>query len=107
MLITNIDITDLLISGQVGVVKYFKFLLGKVDIICKSFDDINADKRLRETDSLSRHNSWVPIKRTDTHINIGNSYISASIQRTQFPLTLAWECTTPMDLRVNLTKIGH
>ena len=35
MLITNIDITDLLISGQVGVVKYFKFLLEKVDIIAK------------------------------------------------------------------------
>ena len=33
MLNTNIDITDLLINGQIEVVKYFKFLEHKVDII--------------------------------------------------------------------------
>ena len=43
-----------------------------------------------QTDNLSRCNSRVPIERTDTHINIGNSYISALIQQTQFPLTLSW-----------------
>ena len=41
MLTTNIDI----INGQIGVVKYFKSLWDKVDIIYKKFDDINAGKK--------------------------------------------------------------
>ena len=77
MLTTNTDITDRLINGQIGVIKYFKFLGDRVDIIYIKFDNINAGKRLIQTDNLSRHNSWVHIKRTGTHINIGNSYISA------------------------------
>ena len=63
------------------------------EIIYIKFDYINAGKRSIQTDNLSRHNSWVPIKRIDTHINTGNSFISALIQRTQFTLTLAWACT--------------
>ena len=66
MLTTNIDI----INGQIGVVKYFKSRWDKVDIIYKKFDDINAGKKMIQTDNLSRHNSWVPIQRTDIHINI-------------------------------------
>ena len=61
MLTTNIDITDHLINGQIGVFKYFKFLGDKVDIIYMKFDDINAGKRLIQADNLSRHNSWIPI----------------------------------------------
>ena len=82
MLTTNIDVTDHLINGQTGVAKYFKFLEDKVDTVYIKFDDINAGKRLIQTDKFFRHNSWGPIKRADPHINIGNSYISASIQRT-------------------------
>ena len=78
---------------QIEVVKYFKFLGDKVDIIYITFDDINTGKRLIQTDTFSGHNSWIPIKRTDTDTNIGNSYISASIQRTQFPITLGWAYT--------------
>ena len=52
MLTKNIDITDPLINGQIGVVKYFKFLGDKVDIIYIKFDDINAGKKLMQTDSL-------------------------------------------------------
>ena len=89
MLTTNIDITDRLINGQIGIVEYFKFLGDKVDIIYIKFDNTNAGKRLIQTDNLSRHNSRVPIKKTDTYIHTGNSYISASIQQTLFPLTLA------------------
>ena len=82
MLTTNIDVTDHLINGQTGVVKYFKFLEDKVDTVYIKFDDINAGKRLIQTDNFFRRNSWRPIKRADPHINIGNSYISASIQQT-------------------------
>ena len=43
MLTTNIDITDHLINGQIGVVKYFGFLGDKVDIVFIKYD-INAGK---------------------------------------------------------------
>ena len=46
MLTTNIVITDRLINGQTGVVKYFKFLGNKVDIMYIKFDGINAGKKL-------------------------------------------------------------
>ena len=58
MLTTNIDVTDHLINGQTGVVKYFKFLEDKVDTVYIKFDDINAGKRLIQTDNFFRHNSW-------------------------------------------------
>ena len=105
ILTTNIDITDRLINRQIGVVKYFKFLRNKVDIIYIKFDDMNAGKRLIQTENISRHNSWVPIKRTDTHINTGNCFISASIQQTQFPLTLAWACTIHKVQGLSLPKL--
>ena len=54
MLTTNIDITDSLINGQVGVVKYFKFLGDKAEITYIKFDDINAGKKLIQTDNLYR-----------------------------------------------------
>ena len=109
ILTTNIDITDRLINEQIRVVKYFKLLAGKVDIIYIKFDEINADKKMIQTDNLSRHNSWVPIKRTGTHITSGNSYISTLIQRTQFPLTLVWACTIHkvQGLSLPLVKISH
>ena len=85
MITTNINIVvNRLINGQIGVVKYFKFLGDKVDIMYIKFDNMNAGKKLTQTDSFSRRNSWVPIKRTDIHINIGNSFISASIQQNSF-----------------------
>ena len=37
-------------------------------------------KKLKQTDNRSRYSNSVSIERTDTHINIGNSYISGSIQ---------------------------
>ena len=65
MLITNTGITDHLINRQIEVVKYFRYFGDKFDIINIKFDDINADKKLIQTGYLSRHNSWVPIKRTE------------------------------------------
>ena len=53
MFTTNIDTKDRLINGQIGLVKYFKFLGEKVDIIYIKFDDINTSKRLIQTDNLS------------------------------------------------------
>ena len=54
--------------------------MDKVDIMYIKFDDKMLAKKLKQTDNLSRCSSWVPIERTDTRTNFGNSYISASIQ---------------------------
>ena len=51
MLTTNIDITVCLSNGQIGVVKYFKFLEDKVDIIYIKFDDINRQLGTRSFSS--------------------------------------------------------
>ena len=105
MLTTYIDITDRLFNGQIGVVKYFKYLGDKVDIIYIKCDDINAGKKLIQAGNRSRHNRWAPIKKTDTHINIRNSYISASIQWTQFLLTLEWAYTVHKVHGLSLPKL--
>ena len=109
ILIKNIGITDPLINGQIGVVKYFEFLGDKVDILCIKLDGKNAGKKLIQTDNFLRHNSWIHFKRTHTNIDIGNSYISEETQQTQFPVALAWACTIHFfnGSRVKLTKISH
>ena len=53
---------------------------------------------------IKRKSKWVPIKRTDTRISIGNSYVSASIQRTRFPRTLASACTVHKVQGLSLPK---
>ena len=104
MLTTNINITDCLVNGQIIVVDYFKFLGDKVDIIYIKFDNINAGKKLIQPDNLFRCNSWISIKKTGADINIGNSYISALLQRTLFPLTLAWAGTIHKVQGLSLSK---
>ena len=64
ILTKNIGITDPLINGQIGVVKYFEFLGDKVDILCIKLDVKNAGKKLIQTDNFLRHNSWIHFKRT-------------------------------------------
>ena len=64
ILTKNIGITDPLINGQIGVVKYFEFLGDKVDILCIKLDGKNTGKKLIQTDNFLRHNSWIHFKRT-------------------------------------------
>lgn len=77
---TNIDIIDCLVNGVIGVIKYFKFFRENGDIIYIIFDDVNAGKKSIQTDNVSRCNIWISIKIIETHTNVGNSYISTSIQ---------------------------
>lgn len=83
---TNIDITDCLVNEVIGVIKYFKFFRENGDIIYIIFDDVNAGKKSIQTDNVSRCNIWISIKIIETYTNVGNSYISISIQWTQIPL---------------------
>ena len=55
-LINNIDISDRLINGQIGVVKYTKLVAGKLTKIYVSFDDNQAELSAMSLDDLSgRH----------------------------------------------------
>ena len=42
---------------------------------------------------LGRQKSWVPIEKCETEISVKKGSASPSINRTQFPLTLAWAST--------------
>ena len=92
MLINNIDISDRLINGQTGVVKYIKSTAEKKKKLKYVFFGDNQ-ARLREIfhDDLSRRHQWVPIERTETSFSIRKK--SFTMKRTQFPLTLPYACT--------------
>ena len=51
-LINNIDISDRLINGQIGLVKYIKSVAGKITKIYLSFDDNLAGIRTMSHDDL-------------------------------------------------------
>ena len=86
----KIDIQDRLINGQMGVKKYFEIVDSAVSTIFTELDDPEADRKLIGAKRLARQNNWVPVKRTDRNIFVGNSCNSLLIQGTQFPLSLSW-----------------
>ena len=91
MLINNIDISDRLINGQIGVVKYIKSTAEKITKIYVFFDDNQVGLRGISHDELSQRHQWVSIERTKASFSIRKK--SFTIKRTQFPLTLSYACT--------------
>ena len=70
MLIDNIDISDRLINGQIGVVKYIEPDVGKITEIYVSFYDNQARLMALSHDDLIRRHQWVPVERTEASFNI-------------------------------------
>ena len=109
MVTTNVDLSDRLINGQIGTVKYFVLNQNEVDTIYVAFDDTSAgQKRINGNDVIARNNRWVPIRREETSIYISkNRTTSPAINRTQFPLMLSWSCTVHkvQGLSINAGKI--
>ena len=95
MITTNIDLSDRLINGPIGTLKYISINQNEVDAIYVAFDDVSASKiRIKGNDLIARNNKWVSIKREETSIYINKYKItSPAINRTQFPLMLSWACT--------------
>ena len=93
MLTVNVDIKDQLINGLMGIVKHFENTEHVVSTIFIEFDDIDAGRNLILTNRFAIQNNWLPIKKCDTSIFIGNSSGSLSIKRTQFLIRLSWACT--------------
>ena len=55
------------------------------------FSDEQAGLKAIRSSYLGRQSSWVPTEKFETEILIKTGLASPSIERTQFPLTLAWE----------------
>ena len=95
MLITNINIEDRLINGQIGTVKHIEIKENEVRTIYLELDDKCAGQiRMSGSDITAKNNKWVPTKTEETYMYL-NKYktISPAIKRTQFPLALSWACT--------------
>ena len=88
-LINNIDISDRLINGQIGVVKYIKSVAGKLTKIYVSFDDNPAE--LCHMMICQEDISKFQLKEPKLHSVLEK--ISFTIKRTQFPVTLLYACT--------------
>ena len=73
MLTLSVDIKDRLINGLMGIVKDFEITENVVSTTSTEFDDVDAGKNLISTNRFAIQNNWVPIKKFDTSIFIGNS----------------------------------
>ena len=98
MLTTNIDIADRLINGLMGTVMRIDVNPNtkKPNVIYIKFDDNEAGKNAiaKYPNTFAREHQAVPIQPVLTRIRVRPGKASSpEIQRTQFPLTLAWACT--------------
>ena len=89
MLTVNIDISDKLINGQIGIVKNITFRNGKLSKIYVNIFNEEAGLRKMVLDSYAVHRKFVSIEQSEADIHINkNNLSSPAIKRTQFPLTL-------------------
>jgi len=92
MLVTNIDIEDRLINGQLGNVINFRLRNDRVEIVYVKFDDEKAGSKLQSRDRYASSTQSVPIEISQSTFSL-NKGKGASIKRTQFPLILLYACT--------------
>ncbi|XP_066934413.1 uncharacterized protein [Clytia hemisphaerica] len=95
MLISNIDIEDRLINGQLGTVTDVKFRNIKAELIYVKLDDKTAGIKAQSKDQYAKATETVPIEKSEVNFPFDkkNPYTSPIISRTQFPLKLAYACT--------------
>ena len=97
MLTTNVDISDCLTDGQLGTIIGLKLSRNnKVEPIYIKFDDQQAglNAKRQSADPLTYHYNAIPISQTSAQIKICHKkMLSPEIERTQFPLCVAWACT--------------
>ena len=98
MLTTNIDIADRLINGQMGTVIKIEVdgNTKKTNIVYIKFDDSEAGKDAiaKHSNNFAHNNQAVPIVPVLTKIKVKPGKPSSpEIQRTQFPLKLAYAFT--------------
>ena len=112
MLTMNVDLQDRLINGQLGTVKHIaindQHNISKIYI---KFGDIKAGLKRISMHSLARDCGWVPIERAEANIEviprlkILGKDSSKVINRSQFPLMLAWGCKLHKEQGLTLEKV--
>ena len=110
MLTNNVDISDRLINGQLGIVA--RILVNEVTqkptIVYIKFDDEDVGNLVidKSGDIFAIENKVVPIKPILAQIKLNpGKRSSPEIQRLQFPLALAWACTVHKVQGLTLNKI--
>ena len=92
MITSNIDLSDPLINGKLGIVFDFGCVNSPLPEVYLKLDDEKAGKNAILKDPYASKNKVVPIQKVVANINT-NNISSKTLRRTQFPLTLAWVCT--------------
>lgn len=92
MLTSNIDINDRLINGQFGYVFDFANVNKRITKIYVKLDDSLAGIKAMCKDKFSLRHKVIPIELIEASFKI-SSKSPYPIQRTQFPIMLAWGCT--------------
>ena len=110
MLTTNIDIADRLINGQLGTIVRIEVNQNNQNptVIYIKFDDDKAGSSLiqRSSHPFIRENQEVPLQPVLAKIKIRpNKLSSPEIQRTQFPLTLAYAVSIHKVQGLSLTNV--
>lgn len=90
MLTRNIDVTDGLVNGSIGIVVGFKECAEHVIEILVKFDSSRVGMKAREANSTFE--GVVPIVRYEAKFTISKQS-TQEIKRCQFPLRLAWAVT--------------
>ena len=95
MLTDNISISDRLINGSIGTVKYLQIprskpLLGKILV---KFDDENAGNSLKDRRLRGEFKECVPISAKAKHFPFTKGKTTITAQRKQFPMILAHAIT--------------
>ena len=94
MLTVNIDISDKLINGQIGIVKNISFINGRESKFFVKFFDEEAGLKKMSSDRYAIRFKYVPIEKSEADIHVNKKNLSSpAIKRTQFPLMLSWAVT--------------
>ena len=94
MITVNIDISEKLINGQIGIVKSISYKNGCASKIYVRLFDQEAGLKKMATDYYAMQHKYVPIEQPEANIHVNKNNISSpEIKRTQFPLMLSWAVT--------------
>ena len=88
MLNTNVDVNDILITGQLGYTNDFATIEDNVTKIYTNFVDARATFKAIPRELLTRAQNTIPVIRTEASFVLSKSQ-TCTIKQTQLPIILA------------------